>query len=200
MCKFLLLLRSVVSVIRWSLTGEYTLIIHVSNNCFSKNPPEKQESSSASVHQWIFQVLQTRLILEGKLYSNNNQFLFTLYNGHGRVCFWGPSVLLLHSKIGSVMRFEHKCSSWAVPVCLCLCLKYPQKFCTGFDATPWTNHGPFSSVNNYSSPANTEKAGMSLKKIGYIFPSILGNTDQLNISKKQLKQVPCPSVSCLEVK
>lgn len=29
----------------------------------------------------------------------------------------GPSVLLLHAEIGSVMWFEHKCSSWAIPVC-----------------------------------------------------------------------------------
>lgn len=103
MCKFLLLLCSVVSVIRWSLTGVlYILIIHVTKNCFSKKIPLKNK--------------RARLMLEGKLYSKNNQFLFTLYNGHGRVCFLGPSVLLLHLKIGSVMWFEHKCSSWAVPV------------------------------------------------------------------------------------
>lgn len=69
-----------------------------------------------------------------------------------------------------------------------LCLKYPQRFCASFDATPSISHGPFSSVNDHSSPANTEKAGMSLfmKKINYIFPNILGNTDQLNILKTQL--------------
>lgn len=41
----------------------------------------------------------------------------------------GPSVLLLHSEIGSVMWFEPKCSSWAIPVCL-VCLKHPYRFCT----------------------------------------------------------------------
>lgn len=29
----------------------------------------------------------------------------------------GPSVLVLHSEVGSVMWFVSQCSSWAVPVC-----------------------------------------------------------------------------------
>lgn len=99
----------------------------------------------------------------------------------------GPSVLLLHSQIGSVMWFEPKCSSWAITLCHASALNT----CTGsalvLDATPpWINHAPFSSVNAHSSPTNSEEAGMNLKKVDCIFPGILGNTDLFSIFKKQL--------------
>lgn len=176
----------------------------MTNNCFSKNPPEKKKKEfKIIVLQFIsqfFKSYEARLILEGKLYSKNNPFLFTLCNSHGTSMLSGPlSVAFAFGNWFSNVVWTQvqflSCSCMS-----CLCLKYSHRFCTSFDATPWINHGPFSSVNDPSSPANTEKAGMSLKKIDYIFPSILGNTDQLNIFKTQLKEVPCPSVSCLEVK
>lgn len=109
----------------------------------------------------------------------------------------GPSVLLLHSEIGSVMWFEPKCSSWAVPVCHASALNTGTGSALVLDATPpWINHGPFSSVNAHSSPTNSEETGMSLKKVDYIFPGILGNTDQFSIfntkTVKYLAQVPSP--------
>lgn len=43
---------------------------------------------------------------------------------------------------------------------------------------------------------SSEEAGMSLKKVDYIFPGILGNTDQFSIFNTQtvqyLAQVPSP--------
>lgn len=109
----------------------------------------------------------------------------------------GPSVLLLHSEIGSVLWFEPKCNSWAIPVCHASALNTSPGSALVFDATPpWINHGPFSSVYAHSSPANSEEAGMSLEKVDYILPGILGNTDQFSIfntqTVKYLAQVPSP--------